>query len=95
MDYFIPGIDPLYAIGTNIGPNRIKTKEDARIEFASMFLAQMLKDVFKSQSAMFGGEGSLGIYSDNLYNDILLSKLSRQVATDRSLGFERVITGIK
>lgn len=91
MDFFVPGIDPLYAIGSNINVNKIKSKEDANKEFVSVFVSQIMKQVFKSQSSMFGEEGNLGMFSDNLYNDILLSKISREIAENKSFGFDKYL----
>ena len=95
MSYFVPGIDPLYAVGKNININKVRTKEDAGREFASIFISQILKEVFKAQSSMFGDEGALGVYSNNLYNDILISKLSSEIAGNKAYGFDRLMTGIK
>lgn len=75
MDSYITGIDPLYAIGSNINLNRVNTKADAGREFVSIFVSQILKEVFNNQSAMFGKEGTLGAFSDNLYNDILVANI--------------------
>ncbi len=88
----ITGIDPLYAIGSNISVNNnVRTKADAQKEFASVFVAQILKEVYKGQSEMFGEEGSLGLFSDNLYNDIMMSKISSEIAGDKSFGFEKLL----
>lgn len=95
MDSYITGIDPLYAIGSNISFNRIKTKADAGREFSSIFIAQILKEVFKNQSAMFGEEGTLGAFSDNLYNDILIAKISSEIAKNKSFGFDKLVMGGK
>lgn len=95
MDSYIAGIDPLYAIGSNINLNKIRTKTDAKREFASIFVSQVLKEVFKSQSSMFGEEGSLGVFSDNLYNDILLAKISGEIASNKSFGFDKLMMGDK
>lgn len=95
MSYFIPGIDPLYAVGTNINLNKARSKEDASREFASIFISQILKDVFKAQSSMFGDEGSLGVYSNNLYNDIMISKLSNEIAASKSYNLDKLVAGIK
>jgi Rod binding domain-containing protein len=83
VDSYITGIDPLYAIGANINLNKIRTKEDAAREFSSIFISQILKEVFKNQSSMFGEEGSLGAFSDNLYNDILVAKISSEIAKNK------------
>jgi Rod binding domain-containing protein len=95
MDPYITGIDPLYAIGSNINLNKVRTKTDAKREFATIFVSQILKEVFKSQSSMFGEEGSLGVFSDNLYNDILLAKISGEIAGNKSFGFDKLMTGNK
>lgn len=95
MSYLVPGIDPLYAVGKNINFNKVRSKEDASREFASIFISQILKDVFKAQSSMFGDEGALGVYSNNLYNDIMISKLSGEIAANKSYNFDKLMTGIK
>jgi len=91
VSFFVPGIDPLYAIGSNVNISNVRTKEDAKREFVSVFISQMLKEVFKSQSSMFGEEGSLGMFSDNLYNDIFISKISRDIAASKSFGFDKLL----
>lgn len=91
MDSYLAGIDPLYAIGSNINLNRVRSKEDVSREFASIFISQILKEVFKSQGSMFGEEGSLGMFSDNLYNDILVSKISGDMAASKAFGFDRLM----
>jgi Rod binding domain-containing protein len=88
MAFTIPAIDPLYAIGNNVNLSKVRTKEDAQKEFVSMFLSQVMKDVFKAQSSMFGDEGSLGTFSDNLYNDIMMSKISGDLAATKAFGFD-------
>ncbi len=90
MDYFVPAIDPLYALGRNVGVGKVRSKEDVQKEFVSMFLAQIMKDVFKAQSSMFGEEGALGTFSDNLYNDIFLAKVSRDMASSKAFGFDKL-----
>jgi len=89
VDYFVSGIDPLYAIGSNVNLRKIRTRDDVQREFASIFVSQILKEVLKSQASVFGEEGSLGIFSGNLYNDILISKISGEIAYDKSFGFDR------
>jgi Rod binding domain-containing protein len=91
MESFFAGIDPLYAIGSNVNLSRIRSKEDASREFASLFISQILKEVFKNQGSMFGEEGSLGMFSDNLYNDILISKISGDLAASKSFGFDKLV----
>lgn len=95
MDSYITGIDPLYAIGSSINLNRVGTKTDAGHEFVSVFISQILKEVFKNQSSMFGEEGTLGMYSDNLYNDILIAKISSEIAKSKSFGFDKLVMGGK
>ncbi len=93
MDSYITGIDPLYAIGANVNLNKIKTKADAGREFSSIFISQILKEVFKNQSSMFGEEGTLGAFSDNLYNDILIAKIASEIAQNKSFGFDKLVMG--
>jgi len=95
VDSYITGIDPLYAIGGNVSISKVRTKADAEREFASVFISQILKEVFKNQSSMFGQEGALGMFSDNLYNDILVAKLSGEIAQNKAFGFDKLMTGIK
>ena len=95
MDSYITGIDPLYAIGSNINFNRVRTKSEVDREFASIFVSQVLKEVFKNQGSMFGEEGSLGAFSDNLYNDIMIAKISSEIAQNKSFGFDKLMTGSK
>ena len=95
MDSYITGIDPLYAIGSNVNLNRVRTKAEAEHEFASLFVSQVIKEVFKSQSSMFGEEGSLGAFSDNLYNDIMVAKISSEIAQNKAFGFEKMMAGHK
>ena len=91
MDSYVTGIDPLYAIGSSINLNRVRTKADAGREFSSIFVSQILKEVFKNQSAMFGEEGTLGMFSGNLYNDILIAKISSEIAQNKSFGFDKIV----
>jgi Rod binding domain-containing protein len=84
----ITGIDPLYAIGSQVNVNKVHTKKDAEKEFVAVFLQQVMKDVFKAQSSMMGDEGALGMFSDNLYNDIMISKVSRDLAENKAFGFD-------
>ncbi len=95
MDAFVSGIDPLYAIGSSVNVNKIQSKADADQEFASIFISQVLKEVFKAQTSMFGEEGTLGMFSDNLYNDIMVAKMSSEIAKNKSFGFDKLITGNK
>ena len=95
MSFFVPAIDPLYAIGSNININKVSTKADVQREFVSVFMSQILKEVFKSQSSMFGEEGELGMFSDNLYNDVLLTKISRDMAESKAFGFDDLIANSK
>ena len=95
MDAFVTGIDPLYAIGSNVNVSKIQTKTDANQEFASIFVSQVLKEVFKAQTSMFGEEGTLGMFSDNLYNDIMVAKMASEIAKNKSFGFDKLITGNK
>jgi Rod binding domain-containing protein len=95
MDSYITGIDPLYAIGSNINLNKVNAKTDAKQEFVSIFISQILKEVFKNQSTMFGEEGTLGMFSDNLYNDILVAKISSEIAQNKSFGFDKLLMGTK
>ena len=95
MDSYITGIDPLYAIGSNVNLKRVRTKAEAGREFASVFISQILKEVFKNQNSMFGEEGSLGAFSDNLYNDIMIAKISSEIAQNKSFGFDKMMTGYK
>jgi Rod binding domain-containing protein len=95
LDAYVAGIDPLYAIGSNISFGKIQSRADANQEFASIFVSQVLKQVFKSQTTMFGEEGTLGMFSDNLYNDILVAKMASEIAKNKSFGFDKLITGKK
>jgi Rod binding domain-containing protein len=97
MDGYITGIDPLYALGSNINLKKPNAKADPKQEFISIFVSQILKEVFKNQSSMFGeGEdgtqGTFGGFSDNLYNDILVAKISSEIAQSKSLGFDKIMT---
>ena len=87
----ITGIDPLNAMGSNISFSKVRTKEDAQKEFASMFVAQILKEIYKGQSAMFGEEGSLGMYSDNMFNDLMINKLASEIANSKSFGLDKMV----
>lgn len=91
MDSYVTGVDPLYAIGSNISLNKVRTKADAGREFSSIFVSQILKEVLKNQSSMFGDEGTLGMFSDNLYNDILVAKIASEIAKDKSFGFDKIV----
>ena len=95
MDSYITGIDPLYAIGSSVNLKKVRTKADAQHEFASLFVSQVIKEVFKGQSSMFGEEGSLGAFSNNLYNDILIAKISSEIAQNKAFGFDKMMAGYK
>jgi len=85
---YITGIDPLYAIGSGVSATQPKTKAEAQKEFVAMFLNEILKEVYKGQSSMFGDEGSLGAFSDNMYNDLFIAKVSNELANSKAFGFE-------
>ena len=91
MDFSVPAIDPLYALGANVNANRIGSKSDAQKQFVSFFLSQIFKDVFKAQSTMFGEEGSTGTFSDNLYNDILMSRITKEIADSKIYGMDKIL----
>jgi Rod binding domain-containing protein len=93
MVNFVPAIDPLYAVGSNVNVNNIKTKQDVEREFVSVFLSQVMKDVFKAQSTMFGDEGALGEFSGNMYNDIMMQKVSSDLAANKAFGFDKLMVG--
>ncbi|MFH1710061.1 MAG: hypothetical protein ABH860_03180 [bacterium] len=95
MDPYITGINPLQSIGPQANVSKVKTRADAEREFASMFIAQILKETFKSQSSMFGKDKSIGMFSDNLYNDILIAKISSEIAQNKSFGFDKLMAGSK
>lgn len=95
MDGMISGIDPLSAIGNNVDINKISTKKDVEREFASIFISQVMGNVFKGQSSMLGTEGSLGMYSNSLYNDIMLAKISKEIADNKAFGFDQLLAAGK
>ena len=89
---FISGIDPLSVIGPNISAGKVRTKAEAEKEFASVFVAQILKEIYKGQMAMFGDEEKdAGMFSNNLYNDIMMSKIAGEIADSKSFGFEKLM----
>ena len=76
MEYFGTGFDPLLSMGNNLA--RVKTlpnadKEEVTKEFATLFYAEILKQVFESRSGIFSSEekgnyfGNLGMYSNIYY----------------------------
>ena len=103
MSEFIPGINPLSAIGSdinmfNVNTNKVNTKAGADKEFVSIFVSQILKQVFENQSSMFGDEkeeGALGDFSKNLYNDIMMAKISSEIAQNKAFGFDKLMMGRK
>jgi Rod binding domain-containing protein len=103
MSSFISGIDTLSAIGPNINminmnKNKINNKAGADKEFVSIFVSQILKEVFENQSSMFGEEkeeGALGDFSKNLYNDIMMAKISSEIAQNKAFGFDKLMMGRK
>ena len=100
MSSFIPGIDPFSVIGSsanmnsvsanNINSSKVTTKEEARREFVSLFVSQVMKEMFKSQASMFGDEEPTGVFSGDLYNEILMSKISGELAKNRAFGFDKM-----
>lgn len=95
MDGIISGIDPLSAIGSSIDVNKISSKKDVEHEFVSIFISQVMGNVFKAKSAAFGGESALGTFSDDLYNEIMLSKISREIAENKAFGFDNLLAADK
>lgn len=96
MDSYIAGIDPISAFGNNnIKMNKTRTKEEVNKEFVAMFISQVMKDVFKAQSSMFGDEGAMGTFSENMYNDIMMSKISSDIAATKLFGFDKMTEDIK
>ena len=103
MSEFIPGINPMSAIGSdinmfNVNTKKVNTKAGADKEFVSIFVSQILKEVFENQSSMFGEEkeeGALGDFSKNLYNDIMMAKISSEIAQNKAFGFDKLMMGRK
>lgn len=92
MDNMISAIDPLYALGNNVNMNKVGSRADAEKQFVSFFLSEIFKDVFKAQSSMFGEEGSsVGTFSNNLYNDILMSHITKEIADSKVYGMDKLL----
>jgi hypothetical protein len=89
----IPSIDPLYALGANVNVNKVRTKKEAEKEFVSVFLSQVMKDVFKAQSSMFGDEGALGAFSNNMFNDIMMQRVTADMVANKAYGFDKILAG--
>jgi hypothetical protein len=93
MSFSVSPIDPLYALGGNVPVNKPRTKAEVQQEFVSVFLSQIMKDVFKAQSSMFGDEGEMGMFADNMYNDVFLSKVTRDLAANPAFAFDKLFKG--
>lgn len=97
MDNYITGIDPMSALvkSNSIQTNKVRTKEEVNQEFVAMFISQVMKDVFKAQSSMFGDDTTMGAFSEDMYNDIMMSKISSDIAATKLFGFDKMTKEIK
>jgi Rod binding domain-containing protein len=95
MDDMISAIDPLSAIGSNINLNTIRSKKDVESEFVSLFISQLMGNVFKAKTSALGGESALGSFSDDLYNEIMMSKISKELAENKAFGFDGLMAADK
>jgi len=76
MDYFYGAIDPLSSIGSPLLKSQITSKnnpEDVSKEFMSIFMAELLKQVFKNQSLLEEQAGA------GIYNDIFINQMARDL----------------
>ena len=87
----INAIDPLSVMSSNINVGKIHSKKDVEREFVGIFISQVMGNVFKGESSIYGDEGALGMYSNSLYNDIMLAKISKEIAENKAFGFEKLL----
>ena len=90
MAFSVPSIDPFYALSGNINPGRITSKADAEKQFVSVFLSEIFKGVFKSQNSLLGDDQT-SAFSDDLYNDILMSKITKDMADSKAYGIDKLL----
>ena len=89
MSDIISSINPLQDMnGTSfLSPAHI-SKENAAAEFSSIFLQQMLKQVFKDPgSELFGSDDMSPSYSG-----IFTQQIIRQLAEEDAFGFNKIIS---
>ncbi|MFC1559475.1 hypothetical protein ACFL4F_00040 [Candidatus Margulisiibacteriota bacterium] len=92
MDYFVPGISSADILGPSLKINKVvKTKEEANKAFISLFLSQILRNVLKSQNTLYGDSQGMSAFSRDMYNEILISKISEDLAKSKTFGFEKVL----
>lgn len=90
MDYFVPEISPVNMMGSSmVQGSRITTKEDANKAFVNLFLSQVLKNIMNAQNDLYGSD-SANTFSNDIYNDVLINKMSEELAQDNVFGFGSV-----
>jgi len=88
---FIPGMDPASMMGPSLNVSGMpRTNKEASKAFISLFLSQILKDVLKSQNALFDSTDGASMFSNDLYNQILISKISEDLAKNDIFGFDEM-----
>ena len=94
MDNIMSGIDPIRALG-GMQMGKMTSKRDVEKEFVGIFVSQIMGDVFKGQSSMFGTDGALSSYTEDLYNEIMLAKVSQEIAENKAFGFDKLLQADK
>ncbi len=87
MDYSLP---PVWMVDNNnmYRTDNVSNASDAGKELVSMFMKQMLKEVFKTQSE--DGIFTSGPYGQ-LFSDAVSDKMIEQLAQDDAFGFNKLV----
>lgn len=87
MDYFYGAIDPISSIGSPLLKSEINSStapQDVSKEFMSIFMAEMLKPIFKNQllaeeeNSFYGGLPGSGISNEILINQLAGSLVGKE-----------------
>ena len=94
MDMFIPPtpVSGSFGVGADYKPS-ITAEKDQASQFASVFLQNMLREIFKKQwkNELTDDNSS----SDGIYNEMLTDEIISQLAADDAFGLnEMIMSGI-
>jgi hypothetical protein len=93
MGYIVPSINPIDALGGSSGMPKVKTKKDVEKAFVSMVMSQIMKDMVKAPGSLLGGESAFGTVTDNMYKEIMMTKLTNDMVESKAFGFDKMMAG--
>lgn len=83
MEYFSAGFDPLISMGNNLSRARALSnadKKEVTKEFATLFYAEILKQVFENRSGIFSPEEKGGYFGSlEMYNNIYFDEFAKEL----------------